>query len=1060
MSELNVINASAGSGKTHRITFEFIKSILPDPNNAGRILAITFTNKAAGEMKERIVEELSKLSSSPGESKMEGDLKNDLNIKNEELQTRAQAALKFILHHYSDLSVSTIDSFIQRIIRTFSRDLGLASDYEVLIDDSEMSEYIIDSIIDKVNVDKEMTEVFKQVIERNLENDNLSLNFKDSLNAIVKNLGKESADDFIKEVTQHNTSTLIGFMKKAYAEVSAQRKNITKELGLFDEICKKNNLTDESFNKHYTKLNIEVDKIRSQPEKYELKSRTETLINEKGILVEQNETIETELRDLFLSLCSDCNKLAQMQVLVQDFPYVAIIAEILRIREDFKSSEGILPVSDFYTLIANVLANEPVPFIFLRAGNRYKSIMIDEFQDTSLMQWINLTSLIHNSLSSGNRNWLVGDPKQSIYRWRNGEMEIMLSLPKIYNGGRKFEVLEDAAPIFDSSFKAGSLDTNYRSDKNIVDFNNSFFNFIHSDIISKQVETSFQNKLISSEEKDEYLKIYKEVAQNPHKKDGGYIEISFNEEKDPNSHILHDKIEKLIQNKLEQGFKLNDIAILCRKKKSGVAISNYLLNLHTPIQVISEETLQFQSSYYCRLAMNILRVLSCEEDKLAQAEFNTLMLQIPEQNSRELFQKYHSEQKTLLSPKEYIFSQWPDMKPKKGSYYSPAELLMLIIHSMNLSEEGKHYLIFLREKVLEQERKTGSDFEAMYQWWMETGRNLSVVTPAGSNAVHIMTLHKAKGLQFPIVILPDFNFDDAKKLHSNLHWFKPENNSNIPFTAIHYSSNSPVEEIRILHQREMMKTLIDSINLVYVGCTRAENELFVFSDIDKKSKEKIGEKVLPGVMLYHYLENNSKSDKANFKFNEVKAAYSFGESVFKKESDSEKNQGFTLRHFHATHPHAYREESADFDSEILRESAKEGRIWHEILSKIEKTEEAKKLIQQYVLNGQVPFSKQAESIIFLEELVDKHPDIFPKNARLLNERDITDEKGFIHRPDRIIKQGESYTVIDFKTGTPKESHKKQVAEYRDILKSMGLNVKRTCLLYLRPGEGESEVVDI
>jgi ATP-dependent exoDNAse (exonuclease V) beta subunit len=349
----------------------------------------------------------------------------------------------------------------------------------------------------------------------------------------------------------------------------------------------------------------------------------------------------------------------------------------------------------------------------------------------------------------------------------------------------------------------------------------------------------------------------------------------------------------------------------------------------------------------------------------------------------------------------------------------------------------------------------------MYQWWMETGRNLSVVTPAGSNAVHIMTLHKAKGLQFPIVILPDFNFDDFKKLHSNLHWFKPENNSNIPFTAIHYSSNSPVEEIRILHQREMMKTLIDSINLVYVGCTRAENELFVFSDIDKKSKEKIGEKVLPGVMLYHYLENNSKSDKANFEFDEVRASYSFGESVFKKESNSEKKQGFALRHFHATHPHAYREESVDFDSELLRESAHEGRIWHEVLSKYERKEQATQLVQQYVLNGQIPHSLQNKSAEFLKKLIEKHPDVFPQNARLLNECDLSDSEGHIHRPDRIIVTDKNeYIVVDFKTGHPKESHKKQVAEYRDILKSMNLNVSRTCLLYLRPETGESEVVDI
>lgn len=1058
MSELNVLNASAGSGKTHRITFEFIKSILPDSNNAGRILAITFTNKAAGEMKARIVEELSTISAHSGKSKMEADLKKDLNYSDEKLKTHAQAALNHILHHYSDLSVSTIDSFIQRIIRTFSRDLGLASDYEVLVDDSEMTDYIIDSIIDEVNVQKELTEVFKQVIERNLDNDKLSLNFKDNLNGIVSSLGKESADEFIRKVTKHDTKTLIGFMKKTYSQVTEQRRNIDKGLGLYDQICKENNLNSESFTSH-RKITFwgEMKKIKRNPQEYNRLKSIDDILVDKGILIEENPVVESELKDLFESLFSATVKLAQMLVLVQDFPFVAIIAEILRIREDFKNSEGILPVSDFYTLIAGVLAKEPVPFIFLRAGNRYKSIMIDEFQDTSLMQWINLTSLIHNSLALGNRNWLVGDPKQSIYRWRNGEMEIMLSLPRLYNNGQKFEVLEDAAPLFDSSFKPDHLGINYRSDKNIVDFNNSFFSYLQSAVIKNHLQNSVENNLISPEEQQEYQKIYEDVEQTPNKKNGGYVEICFNEEKDSNNFLLHKNIHEVIKKKLDQGYKLNDIAILCRKKKNGVAVSNYLLNLPKPLQIISEETLQFQSSYYCRLAMNMLRVLS-SDDKLARAEFGSLILQYPDPQLRDVFKAFS---KKNNSGKDFIYTQWPELNGQKENWYSPAELLTLIIHALNLSEKGQHYLVFLREKVQEQERKSGTDFESMYTWWQEKGRELSVVTPAGSEAVNIMTLHKSKGLQFPVVILPDFNFNDYRTMHQNLHWYKPESDSEIPFTAVHYSSKSPIEAIQKLHKRELLKIMIDSINLAYVGCTRAEKELFIYSDISKNNKDEIGDKPLPGVMLYHFLENDTRKNKLNFSLDESTLAYSFGETPKIEKKDPDRSGAFSLSDFNAAHPYAYREESVDFDSELLRESAHEGRIWHEILSKYERKEQAAQLIQQYVLNGQIPHSLQNKSAEFLVKLIEKHPDVFPQNARLLNERDLSDSGGYIHRPDRIIvTEKNEYIIVDFKTGHPKESHKKQVAEYRDILKSMNLNVSRTCLLYLRPETGESEVVDI
>ncbi len=1053
MSQLNVLIASAGSGKTHRITFEFIKSILPDPNNAGRILAITFTNKAAGEMKSRIIEELSLLANQTGQSKMEPDLKKDLNLTTEDIKSKAKTALSHILHHYSELSVSTIDAFIQRIIRTFSRDLGLASDYEVLVDNSEMTEYIIDNIIDQVNVQKELTAVFKQVIERNIDDDKLSLSFKENLRGIVNNLGKESSDNFIQEALSYNTPEMIGFLKKAYVQVSAQRKKINEGLALFDKICSDQNLTVEDFVSH-SRVSIwgEMVKIKSDPQKYSAAKSVDKLLGEKGILINENEALESEIKDLYLSLKSAVEKFGRMQVLIQDFPFVAIIAEILRIREDFKTSEGILPVSDFYTLIASVLAKEPVPFIFLRAGNRYKTIMIDEFQDTSLMQWINLTSLIHNSLASGNRNWLVGDPKQSIYRWRNGEMEIMLSLPRIYSGGRQFEILDDAAPLFDSAFNPDRLPTNYRSDKNIVDFNNGFFAFLQKSIIGNHLETSENKNLITPTEKEEYLKVYADVKQDPHKKDGGYIEIRFNEEY--NTELLHAQIEKLIRRKLEQGFKLNDIAILCRNNKHGVAISNFLLNLPDPIQVISEETLQFQSSYYCRLAMNILRVLSSEKDKLAHSEFRSLMLQFPDDNLQTIYQKHY---KTNTSAPDFIYAQWPGLKPGKSTWYSPSELLTLIIHNLELSGKGEHYLIFLREKVLEQERKSGSDFESMYTWWQEKGRTMSVVTPAGSNAVNIMSLHKSKGLQFPVVIMPDFNFNDFKSIHWNLHWFRPGDELDIPFTAVKYAANTPVDAIKQLHEKELLKTLIDSINLIYVGCTRAENELFVLSDI--KEKEKLSEKPKPGAMLYHFLENNTDENHLQIEFNDADGVYKYGsEKIIAKSED--KDCAFELKDFHAAHPHAYKEESDDYDSELLRESALEGRIWHEILSKFESAENAEKLIQQYVLNGQISHQAKNESIEFLKKIAGRHADLFPSDAVFLSERDLTDEKGFIHRPDRILKQGESYTVIDFKTGTPKESHKKQIAEYRDILISMGLNVSRTCLLYLRPGEGESEVVDI
>lgn len=1081
MSSFTLLNASAGSGKTHRITLEFLKIILPAPAEASRILSITFTNKAAGEMKERVISSLAELSANPAESKMLADLLAAFPQKTQDdISRQATEALKYILHHYSDIAISTIDSFMQRIIRTFARELQLPANYEVTVGDDELNELIISNIIDNANLDDNITRVLKEIILMQMDEERNPLRLADELTPLVNHLSQEASIQIVDQALETGTAKMISSFDFLLRKNRSTYITFKKNLDTLQKILVDNNLVNDDFIKYRNATSIfnYIGKLQKSYDASPLTPVVYDMLVSGKFLKEPNPQLESEIRDLLLATLDLISDYTYGRMMARRFPVVALLSEIWRFREQYKTENSVLPVSDFNRIIREVLSKEPVPFIYLRAGSRYKTIMIDEFQDTSLMQWLNLLPLIHESLARGNASWVVGDPKQSIYRWRNGKVEIMLSLPEIFEGSENSEEIEE---MIKRSFSEDNLQFNYRSDINIVNFNSSFFGFI-KDKFNKFL-TSDEYSQSAAETLGIYSRVYNQIEQKQKQSNKGYVECRLYNGK------LKEHIEKWLNDILDvindcrqRGYKLSDIVILSRKNSVGVAISSFLMGLPEPVPVISRETLQFRTSPHCRLAMCLYRLIHCPDDDLNAAETWVLLQQyttVDFTTSPDL-QNFFLQKNTRRGRMLLGFITEKSGIPDRASlaFLPPVDQLDLIIHSLEISDNGGFFLLFLREQLMKQQEKTGFDSDLLWQWWTEKGQFTSVIVPDAGDAVNVMTIHSSKGLQFPVVIIPDFNINETKNLPRNLFWHNTDEKKwGIPYSVINYSKSQTTGDLEIKYQVENAKSIMDTINLMYVGTTRAEEKLFVFCSLppEKQAKESSRKKKAePEEPVETPVQTDSAKSLRDFvrsglmPFNErTDEAFSMwwmGDISEKRSRREKADNRFEIKTFRVN-PNkpldSLRKSKSAFDSRELRESAGKGKIIHELLSRINDATDIEPVVSFYTSNGWIEENKKPDYIRFLGSVVNDYPFIFPGREFILSEREIAGADGAVWRPDRIvIGNGNRWKVIDFKTGREKTEHKKQVKLYANLLSEAGMTVESSHIIYIDTESFSASLTDV
>lgn len=1027
-STFQVYNASAGSGKTFTLVKEYLKILLSadDIFTFQKVLAITFTNKAAAEMKDRVLKNLRAFSE--GEQNTYSDLiLEETSIDKETLRSRSGRVLNEILQNYSAFYITTIDSFTYKIVKSFAFDLGLTQNFEVEMDAQELLSEAVEVLISKIGSDKDLTEV---LIDYSLEKteDDKSWNIANDLTKFSKILLNENDAKYFKELANKSLSDFKELKKKLIISRNEIERKMTdigmKGIASIDGLgidhkdfyysmlpkhfLSLTNSPSETkfFEENKLKLNIEKGNFYSKSKSQNIKDAIDSILPELLAYYEESEALYKKLRLANLALRS----IVPLTVLNN------INQELSLIKED----NNIRLNSEFNQLISENIQDQPAPFIYERIGQKFMHYFIDEMQDTSVLQWSNLIPLIDNSLSQTKTSLLlVGDGKQAIYRWRGGKAEQFIEL------GDKDPFLNNP---FNTEKEAKELDTNYRSFSEIVNFNNSLFQYVSNSIQNRTYKELFAQR--------SFQKI---TAKN-----GGYVSLSFLEEVEEKSEkeLRYAKkvLEKILD--LDQEWDRGDICVLVRRKKEGVTIANYLSE--HGVKIVSSETLLLKNSEKVAFIINFLKYALFSNDK--QSLFKLLgfvykYLHI--QETEHQFCKAHIElsiRELFESLKRYAI----DFDLINYHQLPLYEKVEQIIRSFQLLSQPDAYVQFFLDEVLNQQRKEAS-VQDMLEFWELKQDSLSVVSSENRDAVKIMTIHKSKGLEFPIVIFPCdldiYREQESKAWLSAIH----------DFPKVLIGLNKEVSQLSVegeeVYQRRREELELDNFNLLYVALTRPVEQLYIITDKKLKSNGEENANYYSGVLI-SYLKNNNlwQEDLIEYDFGNVKRVSHIEEKV---ESSQSLSQFLSISW--QDHNINMLASSSKLWGTSRGEAINYGDLIHEMMSHIYTKDDVSSTIDIYVQRGDLD-ARLENKIEDLIRLVINHEKLRPYfliTYTIYNEREIVSLDGQIYIPDRlaISKEGKA-VVIDYKTGLPNRAHKHQLNNYAEVLKSIGYSVEKKILVYI------------
>lgn len=1009
-----IYKSSAGSGKTFTLVKEYLslalseKSIDRHPN----ILAITFTNKAANEMKERILEYLHglKTASNEGAIPVIRDLLcKELNINDKEIQKRASICLSKILHNYTHFNISTIDKFLISVVRTFSNDLFLNASFEVNLDKEEVIDQAIQELLDKVGSDKKITEILSEFVEFNSENDK-SWKVEKEIANYSKLLFSDEAHQFIDKLKNIPTEDFIQFKKDLTKELKIKESAIKKigeeglklELKIGGDSIYAGRGKASSFFKNAKELNIS----KLKPSASLVKNIDNGIVLKKDFSESENIEMLEFLKNSINQIEAVSPELVLLEKISKGLFALAVLKEIENIVDDLKEEKNFVPISEFNQKIFEIVSSEPIPFIYERYGNRFKHIMIDEFQDTSVLQWQNLLPLVENALSEGFKNLIVGDTKQAIYRFRGGDVEQFANLPNLINKEGIVDADFKEQTLLNSAHEL-NLDTNYRSSKSVVTFNNLFFE-------------SAVNSL-----GDKYREIYKGHQQNISKSFEGFVEAQIIDKGD--KEIIFENIISQVEDCLSRNYIQKDIAILVRSGNEGKEVAEVLND--SGYDVISNESFLLSKSPNVNLIMECLNYIHDPE---------------PIENQLKLIDLAHlvSESKTDLSDIHFEFIQSKSLLSALNSVGLTVDFNMLetlslyekveaIISLFKLDTRDAN-IIQLLDVVFNFSNKQSTYLLDFINWWNVKKDRLNVSIPESLNAIQILTIHKSKGLEFPVVVYP-FAFSDSK-LHLSNIWYNNEG-AKIPFNIFTATEDLERTDANLPYQEEFYKYQLETLNVLYVALTRAGKELFIYTKKSNLKKLRLEQH-----LICDFIENNGNN-----------GYYSLGEKESLKPRVLEsKNQQITFKTNNWRNNIAVAYQNPD--SKVINTETSFGIQIHEVLSKLSKDLNIDKAIN-YCLDKNLIEKNQSEAIKNKIENILIHPEIknlFQSNT-VYNERELLDSKGNLYRPDMMIVENDQWKVVDFKSGDKSEKHVHQVRQYVDTLESMNIQSKGF-LLYIENAE--------
>lgn len=1037
MSELLVYKASAGSGKTFTLAVEYIKLLILNPRAYQQILAVTFTNKATAEMKERILSQLYGIQTGDKDSEAYLErIREETRKTEEEIRTAAGTALSYMLHDYSRFRVETIDSFFQSVMRNLARELELSPNLNIELNNAEVLSDAVDSMIEKLGPTSPVLAWLLDYINERIADDK-RWNVSDE----VKNFGRNIFDEGYIEKGEglrqrlRTPDTIKEYRKQLKAletEILEQMKGFYEQ---FEGELDSHALTADDLKNgsrgigsYFRKLNngILSNDIRNATVEKCLEDAknwaTKTSPRYGDIIALAGSSLMQILKDAEKLRPKNNLLLNSCRLSLQHLNKVQLLANIDEEVRQLNHDNNRFLLSDTNALLHQLVKDGDSSFVFEKIGTNIRNVMIDEFQDTSRMQWGNFKLLLLEGLSYGANSLIVGDVKQSIYRWRNGDWGIL-------NG------LNDH--IEHSKVRVKTLVTNRRSESAIIRFNNRIFTAAVdylNDIYKKQL----------NKDCEELQKAYADVVQeSPRKTEKGYVKVSFLEPDEEHDYTeqtlisLGDEVKRL----LASGINLNDITILVRKNKNIPRIADYFdKELH--YKIVSDEAFRLDASLAICMMIDALRYLSNENNRIARAQ-----LAIAYQN--EVLQKGLDINTLLLHPVEDYLP--PVFLEKLGELrlmplYELLEELFSIFE-MNRIQQQDAYLFAFFDAVTNYLQSNSSELDSFLRHWNE--KLCSQTIPSGEvDGIRIFSIHKSKGLEFHTVLLPFCDWKLENETNNQLVWCAPQE---APFNAldilpINYSTQMAESIYGNDYLHERLQLWVDNLNLLYVAFTRAGKNLIIWSK--KGQKGTISElltNILPVVALKEGIdwEEDCYEQGELCPSEEKKAKVSTNKLTRKPDK-------LPIHMESMRHDIEFRQSnrSADFIQGIEEDESSDrfinrGRMLHTLFSAIETADDIEPAIERLVFEGVIRDQDKEEmtrevaykafSLPEIQEWYSGEWTLFNECAIVYKERGVLQTR----RPDRVMMKDGQVVVVDFKFGKENSKYNKQVKSYMQLLVKMG-----------------------
>ncbi|HSV89240.1 MAG TPA: UvrD-helicase domain-containing protein [Bacteroidales bacterium] len=1049
----HVYRSSAGSGKTYTLVKEYLKLVLLNPEKTSQILAVTFTNAAAAEMKRRIIKELyglSMLKDNPTQDKSRElfnriceDFKNQQIAPPSESQIieNAKTVLIRILHNYSDFSISTIDSFLHRVVRTFAFDLGVPLRFETELESASLLSKAVDLLISRAGTDTQLTKLLISFLQREADEDK-STDIETSITKLAKSLFDETSGVFINQIKILSLDQFHKLQNSLAEEIKNFEKNAQQKAREAIKLINHHHLSSDAFfNKekgiygYFMSLSEGKVSEKIAPGSIVLN----TIQNDKWYIDSTKspdkaaiDALKPALTRLYYDIVGETHSLILHYKLLKAvnlhiFP-VGVINEIKKILDQIKDENSLLHISDFNRKISDIIAEQPVPFIYERLGERYQHYMIDEFQDTSALQWQNLLPLIENGLSTGQLSLVVGDGKQAIYRWRDGDVEQFVALPALMDT-LKSSARQNWENTLKRNYQPLNLNTNFRTRQEIVNFNNGFF--------------GFASRFLSEEMKNIYREVCQETGPNAK---GGYVETIFAGKDDlvsDDDQMVQHVIE-IIGRLIRAGHAYKDITILCRTNQKASLLARCLLQHNIP--VITAESLLLSQSPVVIFIISLLKLLHNRHDSISGIEAMSFLI-----NAGKVKRPDNLHQGLAFAG---IFSctnktQPPcwqktidDLLEKNGirfkladlGFLSLTEICATIVNAFFTDERANPFVAFFLDAVYEFSEKNPPTIIDFLKWWANKGSQISLIIPEGTPAVQIMTIHKAKGLEFPVVIFPFADFQRNKPGKDGC-WIYPRDYGLenleaawIPFTQKHLK-DTPFQP---LYDLEMDRSFLDRLNMAYVAFTRPKEKLFVICKEPEKKQT-----IHPSLsqMLKEYLSNipGIIAEGNVFRIGEFESASS--EKVQKHEDQtvlerlySREREG--MLKIQSRMPYWNEEYTLHRDR---------GKILHKVMESIRTIADLEPVLEGFLIHGTIDKKTKEDWLESLTELLSSDPlsPCFSEGVLTMTEPGIFDHSGNFFRPDRVVFFENHTVVIDYKTGHEQTDHVSQIEHYAKLLQAMG-----------------------